>query len=224
MGTKAPGPVTRLHFPAPCPSHHLSLPAAFSLGLLHPRFPSRSITLATRIFLSPSFPPFSEPTKLRIDPRGAFHSRSPEDSKFFFFTRAEIRYARRCRQSATARKGRSLALISEEAGRQKGGGVKGTKKNSVEGRSGKEEMGRKKWEGRNGKEEMGRKKWEGRNGKEEMGRKKFLFRLDEKFNLGSFYIAVTYLLTYGVFLDLFNGWRPCGGRHCTSMRVRGCGR
>ena len=57
---------------------------------------------------------------------------------------------------------------SGQAGRQKGGGgVKGTKKIK-------------------NKNSVEGRKWE---------EKKFLFRLDEKFNLGSFYIAVTYLLT-----------------------------
>ena len=140
MGTKAPGPVTRLHFPAPCPSHHLSLPAAFPLGLLHPRFPSRSITLATRTSPLPSFPPFSEPTELMIDPRGAFHSRSPEDSKYIFLHARK--FDMRADIASQQRQERAEAWPSsrkKRAGRQKGrGGVKGTEK--------KKQRGRKKWE------------------------------------------------------------------------------
>jgi hypothetical protein len=86
-----------------------------------------------------------------------------------------------------------LALISEEAGRQ---------------------AERRRWCERNEKKEKkqrGRKKWE---------EKKFLFRLDEKFNLGSSYIAVTYLLTYGVFLDLFKGWLASLRRKALHLHAR----
>jgi hypothetical protein len=73
---------------------------------------------------------------------------------------------------------------------------------------------RRRWCERNEKKEKkqrGRKKWE---------EKKFLFRLDEKFNLGSSYIAVTYLLTYGVFLDLFKGWLASLRRKALHLHAR----